>query len=80
MQNSRHDESQAGMKIARRNMNDLRCADYITLMAESEEGSGGIIPRRAEGSLLGEDSPFRHQCHGVVSDVCREERYEQFFS
>ena len=29
--------NQAGMKIARRNMNNLRCADYITLMAESEE-------------------------------------------
>ena len=31
------DESQAGMKIARRNINNLRYADDITLMAEREE-------------------------------------------
>ena len=31
------DESQAGIKIARRNINNLRCADDTTLMAESEE-------------------------------------------
>ena len=37
MRNSRLDEAQAGIKIARRNMNKLRYADDITLMAESEE-------------------------------------------
>ena len=31
------DESQAGIKIARRNINNLRCADDTTLMAESEK-------------------------------------------
>ena len=31
------DESQAGIKIARRNINNLRYIDHITLMAESEE-------------------------------------------
>ena len=31
------DESQAGMKIARRNINNLKCADDTTLMAESKE-------------------------------------------
>ena len=31
------DEAQAGIKIANRNINNLRCADDITLMAESEE-------------------------------------------
>ena len=35
--NARLDESQAGIKIARRNINNLRCADDTTLMAESEE-------------------------------------------
>ena len=35
MQNSGLDESQAGIKIARRNINNLRYADDITLMAES---------------------------------------------
>ena len=37
MWNARLDEAQAGIKIARRNINDLRYADDTTLMAESEE-------------------------------------------
>ena len=37
MWNARLDESQARIKIARRNINNLRYADDTTLMAESEE-------------------------------------------
>ena len=37
IQNARLDEAQAGIKIARRNINNLRYADDTTLMAESEE-------------------------------------------
>ena len=37
MQNARLDETQAGIKIARRNINNLRYADDTSLMAESEE-------------------------------------------
>ena len=37
MQNTRLDEAQAGIKIARRNINNLRYVDDTTLMAESEE-------------------------------------------
>ena len=37
MRNARLDEAQAGIKIAGRNINNLRYADDITLMAESEE-------------------------------------------
>ena len=37
MQNARLDESQAGIKIAGRNINNLRYADDTTLMAESKE-------------------------------------------
>jgi len=37
MQNARLDEAQAGIKIAQRNINNLRYADDATLMAESEE-------------------------------------------
>ena len=37
MQNVGLDESQAGMKMARRNIDNLRCADDTILMAESEE-------------------------------------------
>ena len=39
MQNPRLDESQAGIKIARRNINYLRNADDTTLTAESKEKS-----------------------------------------
>ena len=37
MRNAALDKAQAGIKIARRNINSLRYADDITLMAESEE-------------------------------------------
>ena len=37
MRNAGLEEMQAGIKIARRNINNLRYADYTTLMAESEE-------------------------------------------
>ena len=37
MRNTGLEEAQAGIKIARRNINDLRYADDTTLMAESEE-------------------------------------------
>ena len=37
MQNARLDEPQAGIKIARRNINNLRYVNDTTLMAESEE-------------------------------------------
>ena len=37
MRNARLDEAQAGIQIARRNINNFRCADDTTLMAEIEE-------------------------------------------
>ena len=37
MRNTGLDEAQAGIKIARRNISNFRCADDTTLMAESEE-------------------------------------------
>ena len=37
MRNAGLDEAQAGIKISGRNINNLRCADYTTLMAESKE-------------------------------------------
>ena len=37
MQNARLDEAQAGIKIARKNISNLRYADDTTLMAENEE-------------------------------------------
>ena len=43
MQNARLDEAQAGIKIARRNINNLRYADDTTLMAETEEELKGLL-------------------------------------
>jgi len=39
------DEAQAGIKISRRNINNLRYADDTTLMAESEEGLKSFLLR-----------------------------------
>ena len=43
MQNARLDEAQAGIKISRRNINNLRYADGITLVAESEEELNSLL-------------------------------------
>ena len=43
MQNARLDESQAGIKIAGRNIKNLRYADDTTLMGESEEELKGLL-------------------------------------
>ena len=43
MRNARLDQSQAGIKIAGRNINNLRHADNTTLMAESEEELKSIL-------------------------------------
>ena len=48
MQNTRLDKSQAGPKIAGRNINNLRYADGITLMAESEEELKSLLIRMKE--------------------------------
>ena len=50
MQNAGMDESQAGIKITRRNINNLRHADNITLMAESEEKLKSLLMRVKEES------------------------------
>ena len=48
MQNARLDESQAGIKTARRNTNNLRYADETTIMAESEEELKSLLMRVKE--------------------------------
>ena len=50
MWNARLDESQAGIKISGRNINNLRYADDITLMAESEEELKSLLMRVKEES------------------------------
>ena len=48
MQNARLDEAQAGIKIARRNINNFRYADETTLMAESKEELKGLLMKMKE--------------------------------
>ena len=50
MQNSRLDESLAGIKIARRNIKNLKCADNTTLMAESKEELESLLMKVKEQS------------------------------
>ena len=50
MRNARLDESQAGIKIAGRNLNNLRYADDTTLMAESEEELKSLLMKVKEES------------------------------
>ena len=50
MRNAGLDEAQARIKISRRNINNLRCADDITLMAESEEELKSFLMKVKEES------------------------------
>ena len=50
MQNARLDESQIGIKIARRNINNLRYADDTTLMADSEDELKSLLMKVKEES------------------------------
>ena len=50
MQNPRLDEAQAGIKIAGRNINNLKYADDTTLMAESEEELKSFLMKMKEKS------------------------------
>ena len=50
MKNAGLDEAQAGIKIAGRNINNLRYADDTTLMAESEEGLWSLLMKVKEES------------------------------
>ena len=50
MRNAGLDEAQAGIKIARRNINNLRYADDTTLMAESEEKLRSLLMKVKEES------------------------------
>ena len=53
MRNAGLEEAQAGIKIARRNINNLRCADDITLMAESKELKNLLMKVEEESENIG---------------------------
>ena len=53
MRNARLEEAQAGIKIAGRNINNLRYADDTTLMTESEELKGLLMKVKQESEKVG---------------------------
>ena len=64
MQNAGLDEAQAGIKIARRNINNLRYADDTTLMAESEEELKSLLMKVKEEN---EKTGLKLNTHGLGS-------------
>ena len=62
------DEAQAGIKIARRNINNLRYADDITLMAESEEELKSLLMKvKEESEKAGLKQQSKNKDHGIQS-------------
>ena len=60
MRNAGLDEAQTGIKIAGRNINNLRHADDTTLMAESEEEQKSLLMKvREKSEKVGLNSTFR---------------------
>ena len=59
MHNAGLDEAQAGIKIAGRNINNLRYADDTTLMAESEELKSLLMKVKEESEKVGLNSTFK---------------------
>ena len=53
MRNAGLEEAQAGIKIAGRNISDLRCADDTTLMAKSEELKSLLMKVKEESEKVG---------------------------
>ena len=59
MRNTGLDEAQAGIKIAGRNINNLRYADDTTLMAESKKLKSLLMKVKEESRKVGLNSAFR---------------------
>ena len=58
MSNARLDEAQAGIKIVGRNINNLKCADDTTLMAENEKELKSLLMKvKEESEKLGLKRP-----------------------
>ena len=69
MQNAMLDEAQAGIKIARRNINNLRYADDTTLMAESEKELKSLLMKVKEESEKADLKFNIWKMNIVVSDI-----------
>ena len=75
MQNPRLDEAQAGIKTAGRNINNLRYADDITLMAETEERKSLLMKVKEESEKVGlkqqsENEDYDIWSHHFMANRC----------
>ena len=67
MQNAGLEEAQAGIKISRRNINNLRYADDTTLMAESQELKRLLVKVKEESEKFAKTQPSENEDHGIWS-------------
>ena len=64
------EETQAGIKIAGRNINNLRYADDTTLVAESEEEPKSLLMKgKVESQKVGLKLNIRNKDHGMVTSL-----------
>ena len=78
MRNAGLEEAQAGIKIARRNINNLRCADDSTRMAESKEELKSLFDESERGEWKGwlKAQHSESEDHGIQSHHFMENRRE----
>ena len=66
MRNAGLEEAQTGIKIARRNINNLRYIDDTTFMAETEEELKSLLMKvKEESEKAGLNSAFKNEDHGI---------------
>ena len=77
MQNAGPDEAQAGIKITKRDINNLRYADDTTLMAESEEELKSFLMKvKEESEKAGLKFNIQKKDHGIRSHHFMANRWE----
>ena len=69
MRNAGLDESQAGIKISGRNINNLKYADDTTLMAESKEELKSLLMRVKEESEFWRDATQSSVCPTMIISI-----------
>ena len=67
MQNAGLDKAQVGIKIAGRNINNLRYTDDTTLMAESKELKSLLMKVKEENKKAGLKLNIKNKDHGILS-------------
>ena len=78
MGNARLDQAQAGIKIARRNINNLRNADDTTLKAETEELKNPLMKVKEESEKAGLRQHSENEDHGILSYHFMANRWENY--